>query len=76
MYMCVCLCVWVGGCVYVSVCVGVYICLCAWCLCVSVYVCALGVLLISLALCADAAIGNVQEKAMKIHNGSNSEMVS
>uniref|UniRef100_H2SPN2 Adenosine 3'-phospho 5'-phosphosulfate transporter 2 n=1 Tax=Takifugu rubripes TaxID=31033 RepID=H2SPN2_TAKRU len=33
------------------------------------------VLLISLALCADAAIGNVQEKAMKLHNGSNSEMV-
>ncbi|CAB1349705.1 unnamed protein product, partial [Coregonus sp. 'balchen'] len=36
---------------------------------------ATGVLLISLALCADAAIGNVQEKAMKLHNGSNSEMV-
>lgn len=35
-----------------------------------------GVLLISMALCADAAIGNVQEKAMKLHNGSNSEMVS
>lgn len=35
----------------------------------------LGVLLISMALCADAAIGNVQEKAMKLHNGSNSEMV-
>ncbi|XP_056377102.1 adenosine 3'-phospho 5'-phosphosulfate transporter 2 isoform X1 [Hyla sarda] len=34
-----------------------------------------GVLLISLALCADAVIGNVQEKAMKLHNGSNSEMV-
>uniref|UniRef100_A0A8C0YL64 Adenosine 3'-phospho 5'-phosphosulfate transporter 2 n=2 Tax=Cyprinus carpio TaxID=7962 RepID=A0A8C0YL64_CYPCA len=34
-----------------------------------------GVILISLALCADAAIGNVQEKAMKIHNGTNSEMV-
>ncbi|XP_043921358.1 adenosine 3'-phospho 5'-phosphosulfate transporter 2 isoform X2 [Protopterus annectens] len=34
-----------------------------------------GVILISLALCADAAIGNVQEKAMKLHNGSNSEMV-
>lgn len=33
-------------------------------------------LLISLALCADAVIGNVQEKAMKLHNGSNSEMVS
>lgn len=40
-----------------------------------VYVWPLGVLLISLALCADAAIGNVQEKAMKLHNGSNSEMV-
>lgn len=35
-----------------------------------------GVVLISLALCADAAIGNVQEKAMKLHNGSNSEMVT
>ncbi|CAM4721450.1 hypothetical protein PO909_016862 [Leuciscus waleckii] len=34
-----------------------------------------GVLLISMALCADAAIGNVQEKAMKLHNGTNSEMV-
>ncbi|XP_069073277.1 adenosine 3'-phospho 5'-phosphosulfate transporter 2 isoform X1 [Pleurodeles waltl] len=34
-----------------------------------------GVTLISLALCADAIIGNVQEKAMKLHNGSNSEMV-
>uniref|UniRef100_A0A8C1HMF7 Adenosine 3'-phospho 5'-phosphosulfate transporter 2 n=1 Tax=Cyprinus carpio carpio TaxID=630221 RepID=A0A8C1HMF7_CYPCA len=33
-----------------------------------------GVILISLALCADAAIGNVQEKAMKLHNGTNSEM--
>lgn len=42
---------------------------------VHVCVCHLGVLLISLALCADAAIGNVQEKAMKLHNGSNSEMV-
>lgn len=35
-----------------------------------------GVMLISLALCADAVIGNVQEKAMKLHNASNSEMVS
>lgn len=35
----------------------------------------LGVILIFMALCADAAIGNVQEKAMKIHNGSNTEMV-
>ncbi|KAL4670739.1 hypothetical protein H8957_010270 [Semnopithecus entellus] len=34
-----------------------------------------GVVLISLALCADAVIGNVQEKAMKLHNASNSEMV-
>ncbi|XP_032874924.1 adenosine 3'-phospho 5'-phosphosulfate transporter 2 isoform X1 [Amblyraja radiata] len=34
-----------------------------------------GITLISMALCADAAIGNVQEKAMKLHNGSNSEMV-
>ncbi|XP_030880292.1 adenosine 3'-phospho 5'-phosphosulfate transporter 2 isoform X2 [Leptonychotes weddellii] len=34
-----------------------------------------GVILISLALCADAVIGNVQEKAMKLHNASNSEMV-
>ncbi|XP_072323101.1 adenosine 3'-phospho 5'-phosphosulfate transporter 2 isoform X2 [Scyliorhinus torazame] len=33
-----------------------------------------GLALISMALCADAAIGNVQEKAMKLHNGSNSEM--
>ncbi|KAB1261913.1 Adenosine 3'-phospho 5'-phosphosulfate transporter 2 [Camelus dromedarius] len=35
-----------------------------------------GVMLISLALCADAVIGNVQEKAMKLHNASNSEMVN
>ncbi|XP_004695633.1 PREDICTED: adenosine 3'-phospho 5'-phosphosulfate transporter 2 isoform X1 [Condylura cristata] len=34
-----------------------------------------GVVLISLALCADAIIGNVQEKAMKLHGASNSEMV-
>ncbi|XP_030064854.1 adenosine 3'-phospho 5'-phosphosulfate transporter 2 [Microcaecilia unicolor] len=34
-----------------------------------------GIFLISLALCADAVIGNVQEKAMKLHSGSNSEMV-
>ncbi|XP_040611788.1 adenosine 3'-phospho 5'-phosphosulfate transporter 2 isoform X3 [Mesocricetus auratus] len=34
-----------------------------------------GVMLISLALCADAVIGNVQEKAMKLHSASNSEMV-
>lgn len=43
--------------------------------CISMFVWRAGVLLISLALCADAAIGNVQEKAMKLHNGSNSEMV-
>lgn len=35
-----------------------------------------GVLLISLALCSDALIGNVQEKVMKQYGGSNSEMVS
>ena len=34
-----------------------------------------GVLLISLALCADAVIGNVQEKALKQHFASNVEMV-
>ena len=34
-----------------------------------------GVTLICLALCADGAIGNVQEKALKMYNGSNSEMV-
>lgn len=34
-----------------------------------------GVLLISLALCADAVIGNVQEKVMKKHDATNSEMV-
>jgi len=37
---------------------------------------ALGVVLISLALCADAVIGNVQEKALKAHKSSNTEMVS
>ena len=35
-----------------------------------------GVTLISLALCADAVIGNVQEKTMKQFQASNSEMVS
>lgn len=35
----------------------------------------LGVILISLALLADGAIGNVQEKALKQYQGSNSEMV-
>lgn len=34
-----------------------------------------GVILISLALCADAVIGNVQEKAMKTHKSSNTEVV-
>ncbi|KAI0207237.1 Adenosine 3'-phospho 5'-phosphosulfate transporter 2 [Lamellibrachia satsuma] len=34
-----------------------------------------GVILISLALCADAVIGNVQEKTMKQYTSSNSEMV-
>lgn len=34
-----------------------------------------GVLFISLALCADAAIGNVQEKAMRTHRASNTEVV-
>lgn len=34
-----------------------------------------GVLLISLALCADAVIGNVQEKAMKQFSASNVEVV-
>ena len=35
-----------------------------------------GVILISMALCADAVIGNVQEKAMKAHKSSNTEVVS
>ncbi|BFZ00032.1 hypothetical protein BsWGS_03071 [Bradybaena similaris] len=34
-----------------------------------------GVVLISLALCADGAIGNVQEKTLKQHGASNGEMV-
>uniref|UniRef100_UPI00358FE954 adenosine 3'-phospho 5'-phosphosulfate transporter 2 n=1 Tax=Myxine glutinosa TaxID=7769 RepID=UPI00358FE954 len=34
-----------------------------------------GVMFIMFALCADAAIGNVQEKAMKTYSASNSEMV-
>ncbi|KAK7501100.1 hypothetical protein BaRGS_00007585 [Batillaria attramentaria] len=34
-----------------------------------------GVLLISLALCADGVIGNVQEKTLKQYGASNSEMV-
>lgn len=34
-----------------------------------------GVLMISLALVADAIIGNVQEKAMKKYGASNSEVV-
>ncbi len=35
-----------------------------------------GVVLISLALCADAVIGNVQEKTLKEFSSSNIEMVS
>ena len=34
-----------------------------------------GVLLISLALCADAMIGNVQEKTMKKYSSTNTEVV-
>lgn len=34
-----------------------------------------GVTLISLALCADGVIGNVQEKAMKQHGARNTEVV-
>ncbi|XP_048761216.2 adenosine 3'-phospho 5'-phosphosulfate transporter 2-like isoform X1 [Ostrea edulis] len=34
-----------------------------------------GVILISLALCADGAIGNVQEKAMRQYEASNTEIV-
>ena len=36
----------------------------------------LGVVLIMGALCADAAIGNLQEKQMKDYNASNIEVVS
>lgn len=35
----------------------------------------IGVVLIVGALCADAAIGNVQEKQMKLHKASNIEVV-
>ena len=35
-----------------------------------------GVILISLALCADAVIGNVQEKAMVMYDAPNGEVVS
>ena len=35
-----------------------------------------GVMLICLALCADAVIGNVQEKAMKAYKAPNTEVVS
>ena len=35
-----------------------------------------GVILVSGALCADAVIGNVQEKQMKLHKASNVEVVS
>ena len=34
-----------------------------------------GVLLISLALCADAVIGNLQEREMNKHSASNAEMI-
>ncbi|XP_033105298.1 adenosine 3'-phospho 5'-phosphosulfate transporter 2-like [Anneissia japonica] len=34
-----------------------------------------GVLMISLALCADAVIGNIQEKTMKAYNATNTEVV-
>jgi adenosine 3'-phospho 5'-phosphosulfate transporter B3 len=40
------------------------------------YYCCLGVLLVSGALVADAVIGNVQEKQMKLHKASNVEVVS
>jgi adenosine 3'-phospho 5'-phosphosulfate transporter B3 len=36
----------------------------------------IGVMLIIGALCADAAIGNVQEKEMKLYKASNVEVVS
>ena len=36
----------------------------------------IGITLISLALCADAAIGNYQEKQMKQYKASNIEVVS
>ncbi len=36
----------------------------------------LGVAFILLALCADAAIGNVQEKQMKLYKASNNEVVN
>ena len=35
-----------------------------------------GVILISLALCADGAIGNFQEKVIKQYGAANSEIVS
>jgi adenosine 3'-phospho 5'-phosphosulfate transporter B3 len=34
-----------------------------------------GIILITLALCADAMIGNVQEKAMKTYSSTNTEVV-
>ena len=34
-----------------------------------------GIAMISLALIADAIVGNVQEKAMKLHQGSNAEVI-
>jgi len=38
-------------------------------------ICNAGVFLISLALCADAVIGNVQEKTIKHFNAPNAEVV-
>lgn len=43
--------------------------LCCFCVIVA------GVFLISLALCADAVIGNVQEKTIKHFSASNAEVV-
>ena len=65
--------------VFFSLCLSVSLPL-SVCLCVSHYLVFLlasctGVTLISLALCADAVIGNLQEKTMKAFQSSNSEMV-
>lgn len=42
-YVCVSVCIFVGGCMYVWVCLCVYICLgvciCVWCICVYLWVC-------------------------------------
>lgn len=42
----------------------------------SLSCCVLGVMLISLALCADAVIGNVQEKVIKSYQSTSTEVVS